>query len=184
MRVISGSCRSMPLICPKGEGTRPTTDRIKETLFNILQCDVPGSVFVDLFAGSGSIAIEALSRGAKYAYIVDNSKEAIECIKQNVNFTKLSDRATIIARSAIDSLYEINVPADIIFMDPPYGADVEEDVLAALSNARCLTEDTLIIIEADINKDFDFVTGLGYEVTREKCYKTNKHVFIRRSQEE
>ena len=140
--------------------------------------------FVDLFAGSGSIAIEALSRGAKYAYIVDNSKEAIECIKQNVNFTKLSDRATIIARSAIDSLYEINVAADIIFMDPPYGADVEEDVLAALSNARCLTEDTLIIIEADINKDFDFVTGLGYEVTREKCYKTNKHVFIRRSQEE
>ena len=69
-------------------------------------------------------------------------------------------------------------------MDPPYGADVEEDVLAALSHARCLTEDTLIIIEADINKDFDCVTGLGYKVTREKCYKTNKHVFIRRSQEE
>ena len=82
MRVIAGTCRSMPIICPKGDGTRPTTDRIKETLFNILQCDVPGSVFVDLFAGSGSIAIEALSRGAKYAYIVDNSKEAIECIKQ------------------------------------------------------------------------------------------------------
>ena len=66
-------------------------------------------------------------------------------------------------------------------MDPPYGADVEGDVLAALRNAKCLTEDTLIIIEADINKDFDFVAELGYEVTREKCYKTNKHVFIRRA---
>jgi len=179
MRVIAGKARSMPLTAPKGEGTRPTTDRIKETLFNMLQCDVPGSIFVDLFAGSGAVGIEALSRGAKHAYFADNSKEAIECIKKNINFTKLSDDATIISRDVRDALYEIHETADIIFMDPPYSLGIEFDIMQVLKNSPVVNEDTIIIIEADINNDLSDIESLGYIITKEKCYKTNKHVFFR-----
>jgi len=184
MRVIAGSARSMPLCTPNGEGTRPTTDRIKETLFNILQSDVPGAVFVDLFAGSGGVGIEALSRGAKYAYFADNNKEALECIRKNLTFTKLADNATVIARDVRDALFEINKPADIIFMDPPYSLGLEFDIMQMLKNAKCLTEDTLIIIEADINNDLSDIESLGYTMTREKCYKTNKHVFFKLEESE
>ena len=86
MRVIAGTARSLPLKTPPGSETRPTTDRIKETLFNILQADIPGCVFADLFSGSGGIGIEALSRGAAKAYFVDYSPAAISCIQQNLAF--------------------------------------------------------------------------------------------------
>jgi len=180
MRVIAGKARSMPLVCPKGDGTRPTTDRIKETLFNILQCEVPGSIFIDLFAGSGAVGIEALSRSAKHAYFVDNNKEALECIKKNIAFTKLSDDATIISRDARDALFEIHDKADIVFMDPPYSLGIEGDVMQVLAKAACITNDTIIIIEADINNDLDYLSQYGFEIYKEKCYKTNKHVFLRK----
>lgn len=181
MRVIAGKARSMPLVCPRGDGTRPTTDRIKETLFNMLQCDVPGSVFVDLFAGSGAVGIEALSRDAKHAYFVDNSKEALECIKKNVNFTKLADDATIISRDVRDALFEIKEKADIIFMDPPYSLGIEKEVMGLLARASVVDEYTIIIIEADINNDLSDICNLGFEITKEKLYKTNKHVFFKKA---
>ena len=120
MRVIAGTARSLPLKAPAGTGTRPTTDRIKETLFNMLQADVPGSVFVDLFSGSGAIGIEALSRGARKAYFAENAKEPLACIQQNLAFTKLADRAVVRkqdACSAWGGIFEKNV--DILFMEPP-----------------------------------------------------------------
>lgn len=182
MRVIAGKARSMPLVAPSGEGTRPTTDRIKETLFNMLQCDVPGAVFCDFFSGSGAIGIEALSRGAKHAYFVENNKEAIECIKKNINFTKVANDATVISRDVRDALYEIHETADIIFMDPPYSQGLEFDIMQMMKNSKCVGEDTIIIIEADINNDLTNIESLGYVITKEKCYKTNKHVFFRLEQ--
>jgi 16S rRNA (guanine966-N2)-methyltransferase len=180
MRVIAGTARSLPLVTPKGEGTRPTTDRIKETLFNIIQTYVPGSVFADVYAGSGGIGIEAISRGATHAYFIDNSREALGCIKDNINFTKFSDKSTIISADAQVGVLEIPVECDIIFMDPPYELHSEASVLSALTHSRALGEDTLIIIEADVNRDFSFVEDLGFTVVREKNYKTNKHVFIKK----
>lgn len=182
MRVIAGKARSMPLVAPSGEGTRPTTDRIKETLFNMLQCDVPGAVFCDFFSGSGAIGIEALSRGAKHAYFVENNKEALECIKKNINFTKVANDATVISRDVRDALYEIHETADIIFMDPPYSQGLEFDIMQMMKNSKCVGEDTIIIIEADINNDLTNIESLGYVITKEKCYKTNKHVFFRLEQ--
>ncbi len=96
MRVIAGRARSLKLKTPEGPGTRPTTDRIKETLFNIIQGEIPGCIFIDLFAGSGGIGIEALSRGASHAYFVENGKEAIGCIQDNLSFTKFADNATLL----------------------------------------------------------------------------------------
>ena len=181
MRVIAGTARSLKLKTPEGLGTRPTTDRIKETLFNMIQMSVPGSIFIDLFSGSGGIGIEALSRGAKHAYFVENAKEAIGCIQDNLVFTKFTDRATLLKQDVLTALSLISEKeADIIFMDPPYGLSIEENVFQALAAQKYVTEDTMIIVEAMLDRDFSFLDELGFEVTREKLYKTNKHVFCRK----
>ena len=182
MRVIAGEARSLPLKTPQGADTRPTTDRIKETLFNILQTRLPCGVFVDLCSGSGSIGIEAISRGARRAYFVENGKEAARCIADNLAFTKFTDRAVLLKQDAVSALASIREKhADIVFMDPPYQAGLEPPVLAALSCAPYVDGDTLVIIEADLKRDFSFAQDYGFTVTREKRYKTNKHVFLKRS---
>jgi len=171
----------MPLKTPEGMDTRPTQDRIKETLFNILQNDVPGAVFIDLFSGSGGIGIEALSRGAKKVYFIDNSPKSIACIQENLLFTKLADKSIILkqdAVTALTSIYEKKV--DILFMDPPYGLGHEERVLAVLQNMKYVSEDTLIVAEAALQTDMDYAEEYGFEIIREKKYKTNKHIFLRR----
>ncbi|MBD5536959.1 MAG: 16S rRNA (guanine(966)-N(2))-methyltransferase RsmD [Lachnospiraceae bacterium] len=180
MRVIAGTARSLPLRCPKGMDTRPTTDRIKETLFNILQPYTQGSVFVDCFSGSGAIGIEAVSRGAKKAYFIENAQAAVSCIEANLAFTKFADRAVILkqdAISALNSIFEKEV--DIVFMDPPYGQELEKQMLSVLRNHRYVTEETLIIVEADMKTDFSYAEEMGYEIVKEKKYKTNKHMFLR-----
>ena len=148
MRVIAGTARSLKLKTPDGQDTRPTTDRIKETLFNMLQTYIPDCVFVDIFSGSGGIGIEALSRGARKAYFIENAPKAIACIEQNLAFTKFTDRAIVLKQdvgSALSSIYEKKV--DIIFMDPPYNQLLEKEVLTHLSDSDLIHEDSLIIVE-------------------------------------
>lgn len=179
MRVIAGKARSLPLKAPEGLDTRPTTDRIKETLFNVLQNDIPNSVFVDLYSGSGAIGIEAISRGARKAYFVENAPKALACIEQNLTFTKFTDYAIVLkqdAVAALHSIYEKNV--DIIFMDPPYDQEHEKRILEVLSGMKYVTEDTLIIVEASLHTDFSYLDELGYVIYKEKRYKTNKHLFL------
>ncbi|MCH5269911.1 MAG: 16S rRNA (guanine(966)-N(2))-methyltransferase RsmD [Lachnospiraceae bacterium] len=184
MRVIAGTARSLPLKAPEGMGTRPTTDRIKETLFNMLQPYTPGSVFIDVFSGSGSIGIEALSRGAKKAYFIENAAQAIDCIRQNLEFTKFTDRAVVLKQDAVGALHNIfEKEADIIFMDPPYEQGLERQVLQMLINCHYVTEDTLIIVEAELKTDFSYLEALGYRIEKEKKYKTNKHVFLQKTEE-
>lgn len=181
MRVIAGTARSLPLRTPEGPDTRPTTDRIKETLFNMLQVYIPGCAFVDLYSGSGGIGIEALSRGARKAYFVENAPKAISCIEENLAFTKFTERAIVLKQdviAALNNIYEKEV--DIIFMDPPYDNGHEQRVLSALSNMKYVTEDTLIIVEASLQTDFSYLEDLGFRVEKEKKYKTNKHMFIKR----
>lgn len=178
MRVIAGTCRSLPLITPEGEDTRPTTDRIKETLFNMIQGEIPGCIFYDFFSGSGGIGIEALSRGAKHVYFVENNKKALECIKKNLTFTKLADKATVISRDVLGSVPFLTQKADVIFMDPPYQSGIEPAVMQMLKDSDCLTPDTLLIIEADKGSDFSYLEEIGFTMIKEKVYKTNKHVFF------
>ena len=181
MRVIAGSAKGMPLKTIPGMDTRPTTDRIKETLFNMLQSRICDCRFLDLFSGSGGIGIEALSRGAKHAYFVENAKEAISCIQENLVFTKFTDRATLLKQDVLSALSMISEKeADIVFMDPPYELSIEESVFHALAEQKYITENTVIIVEAKLDRNFDFLNELGFEVTREKNYKTNKHVFCRK----
>ncbi len=180
MRVIAGSARSLPLKSPEGLDTRPTQDRIKETLFNMIQDEVPGAVFVDMFSGSGGIGIEAISRGAKRAYFIENAQKALTCIEQNLAFTKFKEYAIVLKQDAVAALSNINEShVDVIFMDPPYDQDHEKRILQILHSKKYVDEDTLIIVEASLKTDFSYLDEYGYILQKEKKYKTNKHMFIR-----
>ena len=180
MRVIAGKARRLNLKTVPGLGTRPTTDRIKETLFNILQPDIPGSSFLDLFAGSGGIGIEALSRGAACCVFVDNDPKAVSVIRENLAFTRLDADAQVLGlevQRAISSL-QGHAPFTFIFMDPPYHKGLEPKVLELLYGSSLLDEETTVIIEADLNTEFSWLGDAGYELVRTKTYKTNKHIFV------
>lgn len=180
MRVIAGSAKRLQLKTIDGMDTRPTTDRIKETLFNMISSYLADSNFLDLFSGSGAIGIEALSRGAAYAAFVEQSKKAMDCVRENLQYTKLADRAELYETDVINalSLMEHNKKFDYIFMDPPYNKLSEKRVLEYLSTSRLLSEDGIIIVEASLETDFSYVSELGFSIIKEKEYKTNKHVFI------
>ena len=123
MRVIAGSARSLPLKTIEGTDTRPTQDRIKETLFNMLQSDIPGCKFLDLYSGSGAIGIEALSRGAAKAVLVENSKKAVECIKDNLTFTKLADKADVMEMDVLSAINRLEYT--IIIVEEKLDADLD-----------------------------------------------------------
>ena len=185
MRVIAGTARRLELKTPSGLDTRPTTDRIKETLFNILYGQYEGGAFLDLFAGSGGIGIEALSRGASKAVFVENGREALACIRINLEHTRLGAMAEVLG---MDVLRAINFldgrpPFRVIFLDPPYDQELERQALEALRRTTLADEETWIIVEALLNTDFGYLDAIGYECFREKTYKTNKHVFIRRKED-
>ncbi|MFV0528932.1 MAG: 16S rRNA (guanine(966)-N(2))-methyltransferase RsmD [Lachnospiraceae bacterium] len=185
MRVIAGKARRMPLKTLPGLATRPTTDRTKETLFNILQPYIPGARMLDLFAGSGAIGIEALSRGASHVTFIDNSAQAIACVRENLEFTNLSFGAHMIRSEVMSALSMLlqQEPYDIVFMDPPYKQGLEEDVLSFLSKSPLLHEDTILVAEAAAATDFSYVEDLGFTVLKRKEYKTNFHIFLRKRQE-
>lgn len=180
MRVIAGKARRLNLKTVPGMDTRPTTDRIKETLFNILQPELLDCRFLDLFAGSGGIGIEALSRGAASAVFVEKNPKACTCIRENLAFTKLADSGKLLNMDVLQALRSLEGKGvfDIIFMDPPYHQELERQVLEYLENSTLADEQTLIIVEADISTDFGYVQELGYRQLRSKEYKTNKHVFL------
>lgn len=178
MRVIAGTARSLLLKSLEGLDTRPTTDRIKETLFNMLTSYTFEAKFLDLFAGSGGIGIEALSRGAQHCTFIELNPKAVNIIKDNLVHTKLIDKADVLkydAVSYVNGLKEIDY--DVIFMDPPYGKELEKNVLTILSD-KIFTTDTLIVVEATLDEDFDYVQDLGFDIIKEKKYKTNKHIFM------
>ncbi len=180
MRVIAGTARSLPLKAVEGNNTRPTTDRIKETLFNMLMPYLYECSFLDLFCGSGAIGIEALSRGAKESIFVDNHRKAVACTQDNLKFTKFTDRARVYGADVLGILPQLegHGPFDVIFMDPPYDNELELQVLNYLSNSSLVNEDTLIVVEASLQTDFSYVESLGFTITKQKKYKTNQHVFL------
>lgn len=180
MRVIAGTAKRVQLDTVEGLETRPTTDRIKETLFNMIQPHMADTTFLDLFAGSGAIGIEALSRGAKRAVFAEMNIKAVACIKKNLLRTKLDTRAEVLRVDAASAVNRLSGKErfDYIFMDPPYNMDLERSVLEAISVGDVLSDDGLIIIEAAMDTDFSYIEGLGFGIIKEKEYRTNKHVFI------
>lgn len=180
MRVIAGKARRIQLKTIEGMNTRPTTDRIKETLFNMIAHGLCDCTFLDLFAGSGAIGIEALSRGAKEAVFVEKNPKAVTCIRENLRTTKLENQSEVLVNDVISALKQLNGQKkfDYIFMDPPYNHMLEKEVLTFLAESSLLSEDALIIIEASMETDFSYLEELGYTLIKRKEYKTNVHVFV------
>lgn len=180
MRVIAGSARHLQLKTVESLETRPTTDRIKETLFNMISPWIQDSVFLDLFSGSGGIGIEALSRGAKEAVFVEKTHKAVTYLKENLAFTGLSKNASVMSTDTMSALKQLDgmKKFDYIFMDPPYNQLLEKQVLLYLSEANLLEEEAVIIVEASKETDFSYLEQYGFKIIKVKAYKTNKHVFI------
>lgn len=176
MRVISGSARGTTLHSIDDVNTRPTLDRVKESLFNILQNNIEEAVILDLFAGSGQIAIEFLSRGAKQAYICDKSKQAVDMIKQNLQKTKQIDKAVIYNKEFTDTLKDLkskNIKLDIIFLDPPYKDNLSIDAIKKISDYKLLKSDGIIIIETDEpNRDITEIKNINLDY---KIYDLRKY---------
>ena len=184
MRVIAGTARSLPLKTVPGLLTRPTTDRIKETLFNILQNSLYDCRFLDLFAGSGAIGIEALSRGAKRAVFIEKNPAAVKCISDNLRFTKLQEKAAVLKTDVLSGIRRLEDTGEeafsVIFMDPPYGDGFVEKVLSVLQYSPLVNRETLIVCEESMQFDPSVLSNLSFEIVRDKKYKTNRHLFLRK----
>lgn len=182
MRVIAGKARRLLLVSPEGKNTRPTTDRIKETLFNMLQNDVYGSEFLDLFSGCGGIGIEALSRGAKHATFVEYDRKALSCIRTNLEKTKLAEQSTVLPMEvtyAISRLEKQGRCFDIIYADPPYDKGYEKKLAAQIAASTIVKSGSLLIFESSRETVPDYVDETVYEIVKIKEYKTNQHLFLR-----
>ena len=181
VRVISGKCRGTHLMAPEGMETRPTTDRIKETLFNMIAFDIPECQFLDLFSGSGAIGIESLSRGAERAVFVDQGDKALACIKGNLEKTKLTGNAQVMGMSVLEAIKALGRSKDvfdIIFMDPPYALEETQQILEAIDENGLLHEEGYIILERSSKSIVKLPQNLV--LWKEKQYKTTTLSFIKK----
>jgi len=172
LRIISGELKGKKLFSPKGIKIRPTADRIRESIFNILASRIPNSVVLDLFAGTGALGIEALSRGASFAIFMDADKDALSVIKKNVAACRLQGRIKIIRADITNNniaFYNGHSPVNLVFMDPPYNKNLIKPALINLSASRFLQKNALIIIEHAVTETLpEYV--LGYKFSDQRRY--------------
>lgn len=149
MRVISGSARGRKLAAPEGLDTRPTTDRVKESVFNIISPYVPTKNVLDLFAGSGAMGIEALSRACEHAVFIEQDNKALNIIKKNLTDTRLADRADVIKADAFSFLRNCKIKFDIIFLDPPYNRGLLTHAINEINKLSLLSPNGIIVAESE-----------------------------------
>ncbi len=149
MRVISGSARGRKLIAPPGLDTRPTTDRVKESIFNIISPYLPAKSVLDLFSGSGALGIEALSRGSEHAVFVENDKSAFAVTRQNIDLARVADKADTILSDSLAYLGRASGQFDIIFLDPPYNTGLLTDSVNKIAENNLLSEGGIIVAESE-----------------------------------
>lgn len=160
MRIIGGAYKRKTILSVPGTDTRPTSDRLRESLFNILSATVCGTCVLDLYAGTGALGLEALSRGARQCVFVDNRKKALEVIRKNLASCAIDDRARVIfwdISQNLTCLRQQNPPFDLVFMDPPYGKNLVPHTLMALITSGCLSHGAQIVCEHDTKDEIPFV---------------------------
>lgn len=185
MRVVAGSARGLKLNTPMDDRVRPTTDRVKESMFNIINVMVYDSKVLDLFSGSGALGIESLSRGAREAYFCDKSRDSIRVLKSNIEKTKFEDKSKVIMgdfKETLRKLYMDKEKFDLIFVDPPYFEGLFEQVLELIDQYQLLEEDGRIIVEHDAKVAIEEVGHL--EKIKEKKYGNTKLTFFGTEEED
>lgn len=153
MRIISGTRRGHKLCGFEGDDVRPTTDRVKESVFNLIQAYIPDAVCLDMFAGSGALSLEALSRGAAEAVCTDSDKRSVDIISKNIAALGFFENCEIIHTSCFDYIVSAEKKFDIIFLDPPYNKGLIKPALTAIVDNMVLNEDGIVVLESD---DTDF----------------------------
>lgn len=179
MRVITGSARGRKLKELKGMDIRPTTDRVKEAIFSIVQFEVEGRRVLDLFGGTGQMGIEALSRGAARCVFVDRQRAAVQMMRENLEHTGLIDRAELVQSDALAYLERNSEKFDLIFLDPPYGGAIVNKVLQAIARIDKVSENGIIVCENKSNYDWPFVPT-PYTLQKEYCYGNVQVALYRR----
>lgn len=174
MRIITGSARGTHLYTLEGDATRPTSERAKEALFSMLQHRPQGARVLDLFAGSGQLGLEALSRGAQQAVFVDGAGNAAEIVRRNAERTHLTDRARILVSDALSYLRTCcEEPFDLVFLDPPYAAGLLPACLALLRERNLLSEEAIVVVESGAPGD---VFGADGELAAKfEVFKQNRY---------
>ncbi len=181
MRVISGSARGRRLKELPGMDTRPTTDKVKESVFNIIQFDIEGRRVLDLFGGTGQMSIEALSRGALHATIVDNAPAAVKIIRQNLETTEFTDVAKVVQSDWNAFLTTCREKFHLVFLDPPYHGPTLENALQTIAAIDILSEHGIIICESPLDKELPDLAA-PYEKGREYRYGKIKVTLYHRAE--
>ncbi len=171
MRVIAGKAKGTQLNTPDGMLTRPTTDRVKEALFSIIQFDIPGAAVLDLFGGTGQLGIEALSRGASRAVFVDARREACQLIRSNLSKTHMESDASVVQSDYLQYLNRTKEKFEIIFLDPPYAEVFLENAIKRITEIDILCSGGIIVAERPLGKELPW----EYEgFTRSRDYRYGK----------
>lgn len=186
MRVISGIARGTKLNSIDSIDTRPTLDRVKEALFNIIQQKIDNSIVLDLFAGSGAMGIECISRGAQNAYFCEKSHEAVKMIRQNIEKTRFVDKSEILQqdyKKALKAYSVRDIKFDIVFLDPPYKANLAVDAVQDILTLELLKENGIIIIETDEKeRELKELEKLQVEVYDLRKYGRVNLIFLNRKE--
>jgi 16S rRNA (guanine(966)-N(2))-methyltransferase RsmD len=179
MRIISGRARGTKLYSPKNDKIRPTADKIKESIFNILQPITPDAVVLDLFAGSGGIGLEFASRGAKKVYFVDNSRESIELIRKNIEKCKFEEQSVVMNLdygTALSVVRKNGLRFDYIFVDPPYASFKNMQLIDRIFDGKLMSDRGVIVLEVEKDESLEFKnTGISI---KEKTYGRTKIIII------
>lgn len=180
MRIISGTARGRTIVAPAGDRTRPTQDKVRESLFNIIRWDVGDARVLDLFAGTGALSLESLSRGARSAVLVDTDRAACEAIRKNIAACRMEDRARLLVRDyrqAIDQLAREGAKFDLAFLDPPYRMENTGEMCAALYDRGLLAEEFLLVVEH--RRGLAPLVDTRFEAFDQRDYGDTQITFIR-----
>ena len=180
MRIISGQARGRSIVAPAGEKTRPTQDYVRESLFNIIRWDLEDARVLDLFAGTGALSLEAVSRGARSAVMIDMDRAACDCIRKNMETTRLKDHCRLIPRdykAAISLLEREGEPFDIVFIDPPYRMENTGEMCAELYDRGLLSRSCMILVEH--RRGMAPLLDLRFEAFDQRNYGDTQITFVR-----
>jgi 16S rRNA (guanine(966)-N(2))-methyltransferase RsmD len=184
MRIIAGRARGTQLLAPKGMDTRPTQDKVKESLFSMIQFDVPDACVLDLFAGSGALALESLSRGAESAVLVDKSREALDCIRKNAAKMRVEEQVTILPVDWSQALLQCKQSGktfDLVFLDPPYRMTGLGEMCQRMQELSLLNPDAMMVLEHRTGIELNIPSGFVLE--KERTYGETQIHFYRYEEE-
>lgn len=178
MRIITGAYRGRRLASPKDLSVRPTSDRVKEAIFSMISQDIDQSIVLDLFAGTGSLGLEALSRGAKHCYFIDSDRESVSLIKSNIEHCKAENQSTIFVGDFKYAMSKIKEPIDLAFLDPPYESKILDEALEQVSRQGFMAPGGLVITEHGPKKIMPEIIGSLKKIKEKKYGQVHVTLYI------